>query len=117
MGDGQIGAGEALQVGGGAQAAAAVTFPTYLIAFQGDEEGPYITETAPTMNAGQAVKVIVGVGNPFYAFDPAAIGFNWRDGIVVVDWSEAAACSSSIADNNTAIAAQIANPSNKVHAP
>ncbi|MGX7742631.1 hypothetical protein [Rhodopseudomonas parapalustris] len=117
MSDGQIDAEQALQQIGGGQAAAATIYPTYLLAFQGDEEGPYIMETAPTMNAGQAVKVIVGAGNPFYAFDKNAIGFEWWNGVAVDDWSEAATCSALIADNNASIAAQIASPSSKVHAP
>lgn len=118
MSDQQSGAAEALQQArGGEQTASATTYPTYLIAFQGDEEGPYITETAPTMNAGQAVKAIVGVGNPFYAYDKQAIGFDWWNGVAVDDWTEAVTCSDSIATNNASIAAQLTSPSSKVHAP
>lgn len=106
----------AVQLSGDQLAVAATQYPTYLIAWLEDGE-PVMARTFSTMEPGRAAKVMAGVGNPFYAFDEATIGFDWWQGIAVDDWSEAAIASADIATNNASIAAQLSSPSSKVHAP
>ena len=100
------------------QAQPAALYPSYVVIHGADEpDGPYLDQTAPTMNPGNAVRVIVGAGNSYYIYTQDGLGFDWWNGFAVDDWTEASVCSTSILTNNSDIAAQLANPSTKVHAP
>jgi hypothetical protein len=101
-----------------AAAVAATIYPVRVFFYgETDPDGPFSAQNTPTMDPGKAVRGIAGVGNKYYVYDQDTIGFDWWNGFVIDDWSEASVCSSTIATNQAAIAAQLASPSAKVHTP
>ena len=100
------------------EAQANTIWPSYVVVHgDGGPDGPYVDQTSPTTNPGLALISTVGVGNKYYLYTQDGLNFDWWGGVAVDDWSEAATCTNNVATNNASIAAQLAKPSSKVHAP
>lgn len=73
----------------------------------GDPQSPVVATTAPGANLGNAVKVIVGAGQPYYCFNP--IPFDFSNGILV-NWSGAPLASDDVGENNAQIIVMLETP-------